>query len=146
MSLNKSDRAIRRVVADLANERIEDVESILGELAVTDRDRIAGLLTAFHGGPAIEVSQPPDVIASARRASVVETLPAWLRGCVEESQTKDGISHADVTMTAATRDAVNRIMNVIAEATTARTGKRVETPEPVRERFHAFLFRRRSGL
>lgn len=59
MSRRRSDRALKRAVADLARLHPDDVEAILGALDPPEKARIERLVAGFPGGPA-PASAPPE--------------------------------------------------------------------------------------
>mgnify|MGYP001599810824 CR=1 FL=1 len=74
MPLPGSDRALRRMAADLASMHEEDAAAILSELNAGEREAIESLLREFDGEP--EAAPPP-----AQECDYMQLSP-WLAECV----------------------------------------------------------------
>jgi hypothetical protein len=71
MSRRRSDRALKRAVADLARLHPDDVEAILGALDPHEKERIDRLVAGFSG-PAPESAPPEDPVW------IYEGVSPWL--------------------------------------------------------------------
>lgn len=74
MSPRVADRAVRRLVAELASVRESDVRLILSELSDGQRDRVRVLLASYGGAP--DQSAPPAVPKAPEMN--MEGLSPWL--------------------------------------------------------------------
>ena len=52
MSSPRADRALRRLIAEIANLDVEDLGAILADLDSQHRDRVLELIAAYQGSPA----------------------------------------------------------------------------------------------
>lgn len=80
------DLALRRIVADLAQAPIEDVEAVLEELEPRQRERVHTLLLEYHGE--ITPPLPKREAPAAKAVAVVSAIPGlspWLAVRLEHS-------------------------------------------------------------
>lgn len=78
--LARESRALRSVVADLAQLRDEDVQAILADLDLPSRDRLAGLLEAYKNGDASNGSPVPALAAIGVGPWLSDRLSAGRQG------------------------------------------------------------------
>ena len=71
------DRALRRLVADLAAANEEDIEAILSELG-PHRRRIESLLAEYWGKATVDETPEPAPEAGAAALSELEGISLWL--------------------------------------------------------------------
>lgn len=79
MSPRPADRALRKMVAELAVMRSEDVEAILADLGAEQRARVNGLLAEYRGiapKPAARATKPG--LAPAPGLDAIDGLSDWL--------------------------------------------------------------------
>lgn len=74
MSLRPADRALRKLVAELAALHADDVEAILAELSDGQRARVKALLAEYRGAGL----QPSAATAAAQGPDAIEGLSHWL--------------------------------------------------------------------
>lgn len=90
MSPPPSDRALRRLVADLAVSRPQDVTAILGELNASQREIVIGLIEEFHGSGA------PLLLAQTPPPQRVAGLSSWLQSRLDgDMAAAPGFAFAD---------------------------------------------------
>jgi hypothetical protein len=77
------DRAVRRLVADLAATRPEDIEAILDELDDGQRSRVRTLLGEYLGAHQAPAAGMP---VERPRPVVIEGLSPWLAARLERAQ------------------------------------------------------------
>lgn len=110
-----SERALRRLVADLAGLAPADVEDVLTLLEPGQRRQVAALLSAFAGLDVAPVLEPP-------APTFVSGLSPWLTSRLASNDEDDGLS--TVAMTPAARAALR------AGATRASPDAHPSTPPP----------------
>ena len=75
MPLRRSDRALRRLVAELATTTPEDVQAILEGLDKPQREEVRALLAAYLGEPSTPMKAPePAAIPTSKLVG----LSPWL--------------------------------------------------------------------
>ena len=74
MPLPNSDRALRRMAADLAALHADDAAAILGELTAAERAKIEVLLSEYTDGPQLAPPPPP---APVKECDIAQLSP-WL--------------------------------------------------------------------
>lgn len=77
MSRRRSDRVLKRAVADLARLHPDDVEAILGALDPAEKVRIERLVAGFSGEPAAESAPPEEPVW------IYEGVAPWLLDRIE---------------------------------------------------------------
>ncbi|MDR3508517.1 MAG: hypothetical protein P4L64_11515 [Caulobacteraceae bacterium] len=93
MPAPQSERALRRLVAELAGLEPQDVEGVLAELDPVPRRAVHNLLQAYLGVPATAPSN------AASDTPDLEGLSPWLRERVERALGDTAGSPADLGMT-----------------------------------------------
>lgn len=90
MSLPPSDRALRRLVAEIADYRPADVASVLEELDADQRKSVLALLEEYKGaaGPSATAVQPSSL------PPTIPGLSGWLQARIDG----DGLAAPDLAM------------------------------------------------
>jgi hypothetical protein len=106
MSSASSERALRRLVAELAEAAPEDVEAVLEGLQPDQRAQVRSLLMSYSGEP------PADQPAPARRKVETEDLrlSPWLRARLRASDAGEGFA-----MTTAAGQALRHAASLLPE-------------------------------
>jgi hypothetical protein len=93
-----SDRALRRLVAELATVAPEDVQAILAGLEESQRETVEALLAGYQGEPEVVVPLPVWTPPATAR---IEGLSPWLEARLH------GLPDTEFAMTAAATQALN---------------------------------------
>lgn len=92
-----SDRALRRLVAELATVAPDDVQAILAGLEESQRETVEALLASYQGEPEVVVTPP---VWTSPASSKIEGLSPWL-------ETRLNGPDMEFAMTPAARQALN---------------------------------------
>lgn len=95
-----SDRALRKLVADLADRPKADIRAVLADLGPAERGRVERLMAEFRGEPVGSSSRATPAAAVAN----VEGLSPWLAARLRTAA--DGVLTTDFVMTARALDAL----------------------------------------
>lgn len=95
-----SDRALRKLVADLADRPKADILAVLGDLGSAERGRVERLMAEFRGEPVGSTARAARPVAVAN----VEGLSPWLAERLRTAA--DGVLTTDFVMTARAVDAL----------------------------------------
>lgn len=84
MPLLRSDRALRRLVAELARATDEDIEAVLRGLDSHQRVKVAALLARYFGRPALEAPLPD--ASNSDEIAELAGLSDWLIARLDRHQ------------------------------------------------------------
>jgi hypothetical protein len=83
------DRALRRLVADLASANEADIEAILSELG-PQRARVEGLLAEYAGKTVTDLPETPPVPVDADSLAEIEGISRWLSARISPREDAGG--------------------------------------------------------
>jgi hypothetical protein len=95
MSPRPADRPLRKLVAELAAMRSDDVEAILADLSGDQRARVNALLAEYRG-----IAPRSPALAAAPAPDVIEGLSDWLAVRIRAAASQaDSLSWPQLSMT-----------------------------------------------
>jgi hypothetical protein len=132
----RSDRALRRLVAELARAHPDDVAAVLAELEPTPRERVQALIGAYLG------QAPPEQVVETLEPQAAEAADAlglglspWLARRVRGEEAPDGGRSADASrMTQTAQSALRAAAEELAPAHAASGPLPPLTASPARPR------------
>lgn len=81
-----SDRALKRLVADLAAQRAEDVEAVLDQLDARQREKVQAMLASYLGPIEPPVDPEPVNVRRTIDYAKIDGLSPWLAARLHRSQ------------------------------------------------------------
>ena len=99
-----SDRALRKLIADLAERPKADVRAVLARLRPLQRERAEELIAEFRGRPVARPVEPASPVVDT------QGLSPWLAARVQVAA--GGVNGGDFTMTPQALDALQDVSSV----------------------------------
>ena len=131
MSPRTTDHALRRLVAEIARARPEDVEGVLGRLAEDQRARVRELLAAFVGREVEPAKSASPVPPRRPPPACPPGLSGWLRERVEAAAVGTAMTR---TVAAALQASAAEAAEILGATITVEPAARAETTRPARWR------------